>query len=116
MGKYKKTIVIILILVITLISTTVFASDLTNGVTISTGKVKEAEKIGNIIFGIARAVGIICSVAALMLIGIKYMLGSVEEKAEYKKTMGVYITGAILVFGVTVFAKELYTIVNNIIQ
>ena len=29
------------------------------------------------------------------------MMGSVEEKAEYKKTLKPYLIGAILVFGIT---------------
>ena len=33
-----------------------------------------------------------------MVIGIKYMMGSAEEKAEYKKTMIPYLVGAIILF------------------
>lgn len=115
MVKYKK-IIIILILIISLASTTVFASELTSGVEINKDKAKYAEGIGNTIFGIVRVVGIICSVAALMLLGIKYMLGSVEEKAEYKKTFIVYITGAVLVFGVSVFAETLYSVIDDLLS
>ena len=31
-----------------------------------------------------------------MILGIKYMIGSVEEKAEYKKSMIPYIIGILL--------------------
>ena len=34
----------------------------------------------------------------LLIIGIKYILGSVEEKAEYKQTMWPYVLGAVLIF------------------
>ena len=50
-----------------------------------------------------------------MLLGIKYMLSSVEEKAEYKKTCGVYIVGAILVFGVSTFAEIIYKVVQSMV-
>ena len=37
----------------------------------------------------------------LMILAIKYMLGSVEEKAQYKKTMFPYVIGCVLIFGIT---------------
>ena len=57
--------------------------------------------IGKIIVGIFRGLGTVVSVAILVIIGMKYMLGSVEEKAEYKKSLPPYLIGAILVFGIT---------------
>ena len=67
-----------------------------------------------IIIGRVTAAGTIISVAVLVVIGIKYMLGSVEEKAEYKKSLIGYVVGAILLFGILnivnaiyLFAKEL---------
>lgn len=50
-------------------------------------------------------VGMITSVIMLAVIGLKYMLGSVEEKAEYKKDLIPYLVGAILLFGITTFVK-----------
>ena len=57
--------------------------------------------IGNDIIGALQIVGTILSVIVLVVLGIKYMFGSVEEKAEYKKTMVPYVIGAIMVFGIT---------------
>ena len=51
----------------------------------------------NTVFRIIRIVGTILSVGVLMVLGIKYMMGSAQEKAEYKKTFVPYIIGAILV-------------------
>ena len=59
------------------------------------------ESMGNVIIGTIRTIASITSVAVLVVIGIKYMIGSVEEKAEYKKTMLPYVIGAVLVFGIT---------------
>lgn len=112
--KYKKIIILALILIVILTSS-VFASDLTSGVEITKAKGQEVEEIGNLIFGIVRVIGIILSVGTLMLLGIKYMLGSVEEKAEYKKSFGIYIIGATLVFAVSIFAQKMYEIVQSII-
>ena len=41
----------------------------------------------NIIASIIRYIGIIVSVLTLSAIGIKFMLGSVEERAQYKQTL-----------------------------
>ena len=54
--------------------------------------------IGNTIVGIVRAVGIALSTLILVIIGIKYILGSAQEKAEYKQTMWPYLLGAVLIF------------------
>jgi len=48
-----------------------------------------------------------------MVLGIKYMMGSAEEKAEYKKTMIPYIIGAILLFAATTIANAIYTFANG---
>lgn len=57
--------------------------------------------IGNTIIGFIQILGSILSVVVLAILGIRYMLGSVEEKAQYKKTMVPYVIGAIMVFGIT---------------
>ena len=66
--------------------------------------------IGNTIIGIIQFLGSFASVIVLIIIGIKYMTGSVEEKAEYKKTLFPYLIGAILVFTLT----NILAIINNI--
>lgn len=56
----------------------------------------ELQEIGNTIIGIIQAVGSVIAVVVLMVIGIKYMMGSAEEKAEYKKTLMPYLVGALI--------------------
>ena len=70
------------------------------------------QQIGNSIIGILQVVGSISSVIALIIMGIKYMVGSVEERAEYKKTMLPYFIGAIMVFAIT----NVLAIVSDIMQ
>lgn len=69
---------------------------------------------GNSIIGIVQFVGTFASVIVLIILGIKYMLGSVEEKAEYKKTMWPYLIGAILVFATTTILSVIETITKQI--
>lgn len=62
----------------------------------------------NGIAGMVRVIGIIVSVATLSVIGIKYMLGSVEEKAQYKQILLPWIIGAIMVFAITTIPTLIY--------
>lgn len=68
----------------------------------------EIQSAGNSIISILQTVGVVLSVVVLMIIGIKYMMGSAEEKAEYKKTMIPYIVGAALIFTASIFANVIY--------
>lgn len=72
-------------------------------------------RIANIIIGAFQAIGTIVSVVALIAIGIKYMMGSIEEKAEYKQTMINYVIGAILVFAISNISAMLYKFAQKIL-
>ena len=74
----------------------------------------EIANVGKAIVGILQTTGIVISVIILIIIGIKYMMGSAEEKAEYKKTMMPYIIGAALIFTASVFANVLYQFFTGI--
>ncbi len=63
------------------------------------------ESVGANIVDIVTTIGIIVAVVVLLVLGIKYMMGSASEKAEYKKTMIPYLIGAILIFGASAIAK-----------
>ena len=99
----KKTLKLISILTIILciiMTTSICLADieinnLTGVDNLDTGELSE---FANTIITIIRNVGIVLAVIMLMVIGVKYMLGSAEEKAEYKKTMMPYLVGAVLLF------------------
>ena len=61
----------------------------------STDSDKIVNKV-NPILGTITVIGIVISAITLTGLGIKYMIGSVEEKAEYKKSMIPYIIGVVL--------------------
>lgn len=71
------------------------------------------ESIGNNIIGPIRIIGSIVSVVTLIILGIKYIFGSVEEKAEYKKTMMPYLIGAVMVFAITNLLNILVSIIGG---
>ncbi len=68
----------------------------------------QIQSLGNNVVGVLRTVGIVLSVVVLVVIGIKYMMGSPEEKSEYKKSMMPYIIGAALIFAASMFAEVIY--------
>ena len=70
--------------------------------------------VGGNIAGIIQTVGTIASVIILIVLGIKYMMGSAEEKAEYKKTMMPYVIGAILIFAASTVANMVYTFASQL--
>lgn len=72
------------------------------------------QTIGSQIASIIRTVGVIAAVIILMILGIKYMMGSAQEKADYKKTMIPYIIGAVVLFAASFLAEAVYKFAINI--
>lgn len=104
-------IVSILIIIICLGSQNAFASgsvinpdDFDPSNTVSVGEDALASKAG-IVLNVIQIMGIVIAVITLIVIGIKYIVGSVEEKAEYKNTMIPWIIGCILVVSATSVPK-----------
>lgn len=67
------------------------------------------------IVSIAQLIGSGVSIITLALIAIKYMLGSVEEKAEYKKSLMPYLVGAIFVFCIVNILAMFEKLVGSVI-
>lgn len=63
------------------------------------------ENVAGNIVNIITWVGIIVAIIVLLVLGIKYMMGSAAEKAEYKKTMIPYLVGAVLIFGASAIVQ-----------
>ncbi len=79
-----------------------------------TAATKKVDDMGSKIIGIVTTVASFASVGILVVLGIKYMMGSTEEKAEYKKTLLPYVIGAVFVFGASTIANYLYIIADKI--
>lgn len=74
----------------------------------------QIQKVGGNIVDIITTIGIIVAVIVLLILGIKYMMGSASEKAEYKKTMIPYLVGAVLIFGACAIAKAIVSVSASI--
>ena len=112
------SIVLVIMMALMAVSNVVLAApnlsadikDMANG---SGNKPQEVLNLGKTIVTIMQTVGIVVAVVVLLILGIKYMMGSAEEKAEYKKTMIPYLVGAILIFASTTIVNVVYNIANS---
>lgn len=93
------SIVVVAVMLVAALSNVALATTIGNimvNVT-NTNASNKVSTIGGQVLNIVRTVGSIAAVITLIILGIKYMMGSAEEKAEYKKTLTPYIIGAVLV-------------------
>ena len=120
MKKTKKILLILLTFLIfmfifnivtNMYSTYAFTVESLTGTPPSDTSIKN---VGNGIVTILTTIGIVLSVIVLVILGIKYMMGSIEERADYKKTMMPYVIGATLVFAASIIANIIYNIANDI--
>ena len=113
MTKNKKifTILVVFILILFAMSNIVSASLVDvfkSEISVSGTGAKDLKSTGGKIVGIIQVTGTIISIGMLIILGIKYVLGSVEEKAEYKKSMLPYLIGSILIFGFSTLTQIIY--------
>lgn len=106
----KISSVVLMIIMLVSVATTVFATGgiQPNSISGNFSNTGAITNLGGRIVGILQTVGVVLSVVVLIVLGIKYMMGSAEEKAEYKKTMLPYIVGAALIFAASAFAQVIY--------
>lgn len=81
---------------------------------VATNASNSVTSIGNQIIGIITTVGVVVAVVILLVLGIKYMMGSASEKAEYKKTMIPYLVGAVLIFAASAITKVVVDLTSNL--
>ncbi len=64
------------------------------------------------ILGILQVLGIILMVIGIAIIGLKTILGSADEKAEYQgKTIGILV-GAAIIFGISTITKFIISVIE----
>ena len=80
------------------------------------GDVSGVTDKANIVIGTITTIGIVVSVITLLILGIKYMLGSVSEKAEYKKSMIPYIIGVALLLSVSTIVSIIAKLTGETIK
>lgn len=114
----NKIIIILIVLIMssTVLGNIVYAKPIVNTNDYGQGNLGNNTKalgIVGTILSVIQIVGVIVAVISISILGIKYMTGSVEQKAEYKKTMIPFIIGVALIVASTTIIKAIYTIVSN---
>lgn len=107
---YKLMSILMIVLMLACACTNVFATGVTiDGITQSGKTEANADKamqdLGGTIIKYVTNAAIVIAVVMIAVLGIKYMMGSAEEKSEYKKSLIPLLIGAILVFGAATIAK-----------
>jgi len=113
MKKTSKIILIILILAF-IISCTSYINAASN-YTITPEPVQATESmdfrdmVGRIT-GLVKWASVIGAIIMLTVLGVKYMMGSLSEKAQYKKSMVPWVVGIILVVVSSTIVDVIYDI------
>ena len=72
----------------------------------------DLQEMSNLLYNALLIIAIAITVVWGMVIGIKFMTGSIEEKAKIKETLIPYIAGCIVIFG----AFTIWSLVVNIMN
>lgn len=113
MKKKIVTITLILILIITILQTAIYAggtqggssfgwSSQLNKITTGSGDEEVVEPIDNIagtVVTVAQVISVGVAIIMLIVLGMKYMISAPGDRATIKKHAVVYIVGAIVMFG-----------------
>lgn len=120
-NRFKKIIfflVTILLIFNFLTTNSVFAIVRPDEVDV-TGSVEGAEKIkefGGNILAIILTIGVILSIIVLIILGIKYMFGTIEDKAKYKAVLLPYTIGMFLLFAAIPITNVLFDLSGALVE
>jgi len=81
--------------------------------TLNTEDTKNLTSFADTVINILKIVGAAVAVIVLLIMGIKYLMASVEEKADFKKAMIPYVVGAFLVFAAPWIAEFIIDLVSG---
>ena len=110
-----KSLLICIIFLITFGSFTFVSATIDTDITIGgTSAISSSKVMTARLLGIVQVIGSIISVIALIIIGIRYMISSVEERASMKGVLVYYIVGAVLVFATTNILSIAYKAISGL--
>ncbi len=110
MKKTYKMLSILVMAVIIMASLSTITLGITPGSVTATSTSADTQitSIGGKILSAVTTAGVVISVIMVAVLGIKYMMGSSEEKSEYKKSMIPYLVGAVCIFAASTIATAVY--------
>ncbi len=112
MNKSVKILSALLIVVMLVSATSmVFAGELTPGSVTATYDSTESSSLTSLagkVLGWVRNIAAVISVIILAILGVKFMIGSTEERAEYKKSFLPLIIGLFVVLSASTLATWIW--------
>ena len=90
--------------------TSLGSDSVTKQMAIDENTLKEAS---DLVYNALLFIGIVVAVIVGLILGIKYMAGSIDQKAEIKQTLIPYVTGCIIIFGAFGIWKLVVTLLNQ---
>ena len=115
MIKIIYKILLVMLIIIFIYHITVEASSIDTNIEIGkTNAINSSKEYTQKILWTVQSIGSVVSVVALCIIGIRYMVSSVEEKAELKGVLIYYVIGAVLVFATTTVVSIVYNAISEL--
>lgn len=120
---YKIIAIVLLVLLITItIQNCIYAGSITDPIsdpnaynpTKTNVETTKLSQIVRTLVSVMTTFGIAAALVSLLIIGIKFMVSSVEERAKYKETMVPYIVGIVMVVAISTIIKLMSTLFFNI--
>ena len=102
------SIMVVALILVAAVANVAYAIDPASITAVSVSGASKIQTLGGKALSVIQIVGSVVAVLVLVVLGIKYMMGSTEEKAEYKKTLIPYIVGAVLIFAASNIASMVY--------
>ena len=75
---------------------------------------EQIESKANVIVKAIRNIGLVVAVISLMVMGLREMFLSAEEKSKYKESLPGYLFGVVMVVAVTLLPSLIYGIMNKL--
>lgn len=116
MNKTVKILTMLLIAICIISVTSVsFASLSPSSVTANASvNTSVISTVGSTIFTVIRSIAAVASVVLLAFLGVKFMMGSTEEKAGYKKAFVPLIVGLFIVLAASTLGGWIWDVFSNI--
>ncbi len=73
-------------------------------------------KAGGAVLGAVQVIAIAFGIVSALVMGMKYMFSSIEDRVKIKQKLIIYVLGSILVFGATGLIKLIANWANTVIK
>lgn len=111
---YKKILFVILLAIVIFSISTISMATFTKMNPQQGAGTEQMKSIANIILGILQVIAVGTAVIMLVILAIKYMTAAPSEKGEIKKSLTIYIIGALVLFAGAGILKIIEVVASDI--